>query len=63
MDNDEVNLGVMNEGDMVDSKSEDNSDDVIFNYDSALSIAFEDSNDGGYFMKEEINIFYTMAMV
>lgn len=35
----------MNEGGIVGSESEDNSDDVSFNYDSALDITFEDFND------------------
>lgn len=51
--NNKVNVSVMNEGDIVGFESEDDIDDMSFNYNSALNIAFDDSNDD--FMEEEMD--------
>lgn len=64
VDNYEVNVCVMNEGDMVGSVSEDDSDDAIFYYDNALGIAFDDYGANDNFIEEEMdNLFDYITML
>lgn len=51
--NNKVNEGVMNEGEIFESG--DDIDNVIFNYDGALDIEFEESDDTDDFMEENMD--------
>lgn len=55
MNNGEVNDVKVNNGGIIGSQTVDDNDDMSFNYDSALDIAFEDSSEGSdEFMEEDM---------
>lgn len=55
MNNGEVNDVKVNNGGIIGSQTVDDNDDMSFNYDSALDIAFEDSSEcSDEFMEEDM---------